>query len=37
VQSIAGSGLLDLTEQSLLKSQDEVSDALTLTDRCAKI
>ena len=37
VQSIAGSGLLDLTERSLLKFQDEVSDALTLTDRCAKI
>jgi hypothetical protein len=37
MQSIAGSGLLDLTEQGLLKSQDEVSDALTLTNHRAKM
>ena len=37
VQSIASSGLLYLAEQGLLKSQDEVSDALTLADRHAEM
>src|SRR5262245_32358316 len=37
VQSIAGSSLMNLAEQRLLKSQNDVSDALTLTDGGAKM